>query len=245
MNKLLLGAISVLALVTASAASAADLPVKAPFVAAPAPWSWTGFYVGANVGGSLGHNPTTQTETEGSESFPIETFNMAPFGFVYGGQIGYNYQFAANWVAGLEVDFQGTHQRDSACLLECGLESFNTTQKQDWFGTARGRFGYTNGDWMYYVTAGGAWMSIEQSFSVTSSPIALSTSSKQTNTGWVIGAGIETHLWGPWTVKAEYLYMDLGSISAAILIPAGPVTVATESGIRDNIIRAGLNYKFN
>jgi hypothetical protein len=61
--------------------------------------------------------------------------------------------FAPNWVFGLEADFQGTTQKDSTCNFAC--EIF-ITQKLDWFGTGRARLGYTNGDWMYCVTGGGA-----------------------------------------------------------------------------------------
>jgi outer membrane immunogenic protein len=54
---------------------------------------------------------------------------------------------------------------------------------------------------------------------------------------------VETHLWGGWTAKAEYLYMDLGSISDTFTV-AGSGTFSTTSNFRDHITRAGLNYKF-
>jgi outer membrane immunogenic protein len=255
MNKLLFGAISALALVTANAASAADLQVQAPFVAAPAPWSWTGFYVGVNAGGSIGRNSTTQSESEGGESEILGPFNISPAGFVGGGQFGYNYQFSANWVVGLEGDFQGTGQIDTACALVCGgveTQALSTTQKLKWFGTARVRFGYTNGDWLYYATGGVAGGEVNEAFSfnvplATPLPISVATSTNHINPGWVAGAGIETHVWGGWTVKAEYLYMDLGNIADSFNLAAfgTPVVFTTTSHISDNIIRAGVNLKFN
>ena len=216
----------------ASAASAADLPVKAPVYAPPPVWSWTGFYLGVNAGGSIGRDPTTlNTPTEN-----LGSATLSPAGFIGGGQLGYNYQFAPNWVAGIEGDFQGASQKDSACFLtNC---EFSVDQKVEWFATLRARVGYTNGDWLWYVTGGGAWAQIQNDFAFSGG--AGSASFDQS--GWVIGGGVETHLTGGWTAKLEYLYMDLGSITDTT--PNAP-NVTQTSNIRDNIVRVGLNYKFN
>src|ERR1700688_716690 len=82
----------------ASMASAADLPVKAP-VAAPA-YSWTGCYIGGNLGGGWTHKEFHfRAEDEG-------TLNVG--GFVGGGQVGCDYQFASNWLIGVQGMFDGT-----------------------------------------------------------------------------------------------------------------------------------------
>ncbi len=64
--------------------------------------------------------------------------------------------------------------------------------------------------------------------------------------GWTVGGGLEAHLVGNWTAKAEYLYMDFGFLSIA---PASPVDGAAATAINprltDNILRAGINYKLN
>jgi outer membrane immunogenic protein len=62
-----------------------------------------------------------------------------------------------------------------------------------------------------------------------------------------VGGGIEAALWGSWTAKAEYLYMDLGSLSTAISAstPGQPATLTTTSTVRDHIVRIGANYHFN
>jgi outer membrane immunogenic protein len=119
-SKLLLSA-AVLgsAMLGIGAASAADLPVKAPppVVAAP---GWTGFYLGLNAGGSIGLNSTTQAATYTSATPAIGTNGLlnssnrlAPTGWLAGGQIGYNWQVSPLWVLGLEADWQWTSQKDS------------------------------------------------------------------------------------------------------------------------------------
>jgi outer membrane immunogenic protein len=228
-------------------AFAADMAVKAPPPPPVSPaWSWTGFYVGVNAGGSIGRNPSTQSDTTSGEF--LGSFTMSPSGFVGGGQIGYNYQFAPNWVIGVEADLQGTTERDSNCLGDgCahpGLSFYTTAeQKLEWFATARARLGYTKGDWLWYVTGGGAWAEIHNDFRVFD-PGDIALSANFNLSGWVIGGGVETHLWGPWTAKLEYLYMDLGSFTDSGHDPVTGDVFAMTSNVRDHIIRAGLNYKF-
>ena len=65
--------------------------------------------------------------------------------------------------------------------------------------------------------------------------------------GWAAGAGIEIPVAGGWTAKAEYLYMDLGSLATSVDFsqPGNPGTVVTNSTIRDHIVRIGANYRLN
>jgi outer membrane immunogenic protein len=240
---------------SAQVASAADMPMKAPAPMYQAPiWNWTGFYLGANAGYGIGRNQTTQTANGaalalGLGNLALTEDTMAPQGFVGGGQIGYNWQWTPNWLLGVEVDFQGTSQKDSSCSLECGIASLNASQKMPWFGTARARLGYVNGDNLWYVTGGGAWAKIDSDYSLSATGIGLgsdSASFSETKGGFAVGAGVENHLGGNWTAKLEYLYMDLGTITNTYATPnsfgaGGSVTV--DSKIRDNIVRVGLNYK--
>lgn len=254
MRRVVLASAAIISFVGLSqSGSAADMAARPAYKAPPPPavWSWTGFYIGVNAGGSIGRNPTNVTgspATFGAAGVQ-ESYNLSPAGFVGGGQIGYNWQVSPNWVAGLEADFQGTTQKDSSCLVLCYTLSATATQKMDWFGTVRGRLGYATGDWLWYVTGGGAWANIKQDFAEVLTPggVAGSVSSNHTNFGWVVGGGVETHLFGGWSAKAEYLYMDLGRITdsftaVAPAFAAGPFT--TQSDIRDHIVRVGLNYKF-
>jgi outer membrane immunogenic protein len=241
-------AIAVAAVATLASTSifAADMAVKAPPAPPVAVWSWIGFYIGVNAGGSIGRDPTTQ-----SAGAPINavlgSFTLSPAGFVGGGQIGYNYLFAPNWLIGVEGDVQGASQSDSSCVGDCsfvGISAFtlNDTQKVKWFATARARLGYTDGDWLWYVTGGGAWGEVHNDLKVFINLLDIAGSANFNQSGWVMGGGVETHLGGPWTAKLEYLYLDLSSLTDVAV--QSRITFTSKSNIRDHIIRAGLNYKF-
>ena len=232
-------------LATGDISLAADMAVKSPPALVGAPWSWTGLYIGVNAGGSIGRNTTNNNFiVPGLGSLP-ESYTVSPAGFVGGGQIGYNWQFSPNWLFGVEGDFQGTSQKETATT---GFAELVTTQKQSWFATARARFGYTNGNWLWYATGGGAWGDIKQDFAVLFGPggaVAGSVSNSSTNSGWTAGGGVETHLWGNWTAKAEYLYLNLGSGPSGSFVDAIGDTLTITSKIHDHTVRAGVNYKFN
>jgi outer membrane immunogenic protein len=113
-----------------SVAGAADMALKTPPPAAPSV-SWTGFYVGGNVGYRWSD---PRTDAAGSGTGPAPNFGPGfgtfPFNFAFtdsnkvrlkgaigGGQIGYDYQFARKWVLGIEADFQGSNQRGSNSFI--------------------------------------------------------------------------------------------------------------------------------
>jgi outer membrane immunogenic protein len=262
------------------------LPVKAPIMA-PVVWNWTGFYVGGNVGYSWGRDPyevaggsTVRTRQFRSFGTPNEflisdvtaagpafvgtgTANID--GAVAGGQVGYNWQTGA-WVFGLETDLQWTGQRGSTsfCLTAgCPAGSFvaNADYKLSWFGTARARAGWlVDPRVLLYVTGGAAYGQVKADYAagVLGLPL-LASSTSATRLGWTIGGGIEGMLSQNWTVKAEYLYVDLGSVASGALggatttiIPSSTITTvidttfaaAARTRVRDNIARIGINYHF-
>jgi outer membrane immunogenic protein len=259
MKKLLIAGAALAALI-GTPAVAADMPLKAPLPPAPA-WSWTGFYLGGNIGYSVGRDPTNQSINGGLGgvgSILVTTDDLSPIGFLGGVQIGYNWQMASYWLIGIEADFQGADQRGSSCSFECGILSLNAQQKLDWFGTVRARMGYVNGDYLWYVTGGGAYANVQNidSLGVAIGGLGagvggiLGALNMSTNRGgWVVGGGVETHLWYNWTAKVEALYMDLGQITNTYALASGGVilgasSVTISSNIRDYIFRTGLNYKF-
>jgi outer membrane immunogenic protein len=239
------------------------MAVKAPPPAvAPAPiYSWTGFYVGLNAGYSVGRDPFNQQFFGPGNPIVSSSVDsrVSPQGGLFGGQAGYNFQ-TGNVVFGLEGDIQWADQHDKAgCGIECetfltsGLtETFGTAEQRiKWFGTLRGRLGWANEDWLLYITGGGAWAGIDATTATLNPfmiiPGAFSNTTGFTKGGWVIGGGAEVRIFGPWSAKIEYLYMDLGSISDTLVIPGAvpTTTLTTNSSIHDNIIRGGINYKFN
>jgi outer membrane immunogenic protein len=215
----------------------------APVVAA----NWGGFYLGGNVGSGTGRDRSTLNVPVAPI---VETFNLAPDGINGGVQAGYNWQ-AANWVFGLEADIQGSTQKDNkTCILTCtpGLQAAYDASLP-WFGTVRGRLGYSVGSTLFYATGGLAYGSVKTKINTVSIAGAVTHSFEHTRTGWTAGAGIETPftllgLLGPnWTTKTEYLYVDLGSSTDNFMIAAAPTT-ATRS-VTEHIFRTGINYHFN
>jgi outer membrane immunogenic protein len=264
-------------------ALAADLPVKAPRYTPPPPapvYSWTGFYIGGNVGYSWGNadsdiSADPVTANFGVFTIPIPGFvgsdSMKPKGIIGGGQIGYNWQFSPNWVVGLEADWQASGEKAShsftnpfsftpasPAVLVTGTAVTDYEAKISWFGTLRGRIGYAWDRVMLYATGGLAYGEVKVAGTNTVSGTAgifgpflavTAIGHSKVNAGWTVGAGIEGALVDHWTWKAEYLYMDLGSVNdpdeLVTFINASGGRVTTHTNFTDNIVRVGLNYKFN
>ncbi len=190
-------------------------------------------------------------------------------GGIAGGQIGYNWQ-ASNWVGGIEADIQWSGQKGSAdffcarnpvgapgpCLPTLTGTLPGTTgttllldQRLRWFGTLRGRLGVLFAPTVLaYVTGGLAYGEIKtegtlNGFDGNQVPQNIAFSHSVTKGGWTVGGGLEGRLAGNWTGKIEYLYMDLGTVSGTVVIPA-LVGANYSSRITDNILRVGINYKF-
>jgi outer membrane immunogenic protein len=169
MQRSLLG-IAVASILTTGAmttgAMAADLPVKAPPMAAPVIYNWTGFYIGANGGYSWGRANTSILPLAGSPfpSVPFTAFHQNVDGGLGGGQVGYNWQVDPKWLVGLEADIQGTGERSSTGLttstnrygssivgvpVGSGADfnaiatlAANLSYDLQWFATFRGRVGF-------------------------------------------------------------------------------------------------------
>jgi outer membrane immunogenic protein len=204
----------------ANVASAADLPARAPAVPYVAPYSWTGFYAGVNVGGGWGR----VTDDAGASS------NLN--GVIGGGQIGYNWQMN-NLVLGVETDFQGSGQRASSNGFILGVP-VSVTGHIRYFGTVRGRIGYAWDRWMVYATGGWAYTNVGLDVNT---PFG-SASSNTTKSGATVGGGVEWAFAGPWSAKLEYLYIDTGTQSVTLL------GITDNARIRNHIGRVGLNYRF-
>jgi outer membrane immunogenic protein len=274
MKRLLIG-ISAAASLLATGALAADLPVKAPvYTKAPAyaepVFTWTGFYLGGNLGYSWGNSDNSTTLDRFLTGLPLpgtligtNTGSNNANGVIGGAQAGYNWQMS-NWLLGLETDIQGSDERGSSTITCLGCADVGTnittnlTQRLNWFGTFRGRAGVlATPDVLLYATGGLAYGEVNVGGSVTGDGAVGSTTvvlpgTSSTRTGWTAGAGVEGHIGGNWTAKLEYLYVDLGTVSGGPVELLGilvPVRVAPglsySSHFTDNIVRVGINYHFN
>jgi outer membrane immunogenic protein len=240
--------------VSSAAAIAADLSLPprpyAPYAPAyyhPAVvYEWTGFYIGGSAGGGFGLGGIDTT------AVPI-TFDIHPDGFIGGGQIGYNYQMGGV-VWGVEADFSGADIRGSdsktaTALIGANAVSIAATgnQKLDDFGTLRGRVGVVPfTPLLIYATGGLAYghASADVTFSETCSCGTNSTatvSASSNRWGWTVGGGIEWLFTPHWSLKGEFLYYNLGQISADLGTIIGTTSTVHVKG---DIARAGINYKF-
>jgi outer membrane immunogenic protein len=275
---------SIAAATMTASAYAADLPSRAPVIVPPPPpvYSWTGCYVGANGGGAFTR----------SQSLPyIETFGGAAFfpavgaaefgplpsrsGGFGGGQIGCNLQ-AGMFVFGGELDAQAARINSSVAtsitpyLAPGGVISIATTQRIDYFGTARGRAGITFGGFgggyggyggpggfslggpvLLYVTGGFAYAGVRDGFVMTDSfGFTAANIGNNGRVGYTIGGGIEWMFLPNWSIKGEYQYIDLrtGPRAAAVETVGGIGTAfvinRTDPRVQMHTARIGLNYHF-
>jgi outer membrane immunogenic protein len=252
-RRILLASASALAL--AGTAFAADLPSRAPPpVYLPPPPTWTGFYIGINAGYTWEASKSINTGTAnvshiaglngdiGDEVALLATGSntLNPSGFIGGGQIGYNYQFAPSWVAGLEADIDGiAGAHSTAHSAQAGFVPGSTggggpggtiaassvitwSKSIDYLGTLRGRLGYLlTPTLLIYGTGGLAYGGVSSStgvieqlgFSDTPAPFGNFGNMSSTRVGWTAGGGGEWMFLPNWSFKVEYLYYDLGSVN--------------------------------
>jgi outer membrane immunogenic protein len=242
---LLAGAVAL----SAGQALAADLP-PAPAPRAPAAYvpttavvyNWSGFYIGANGGYAFANGDATYTATTPFLTGGTLASGDLNGGFV-GGQAGFNWQTGA-LVLGIEGDWQWAWQEtNNGTGTACGT-TFTCTanHKVNWFGTARGRIGGAFDRVLLYATGGGAWMNVTSQFNVGTASVFDQSS---TLGGWTAGAGVEVAFSENFSAKLEYLYISVSDFTASgtIPVPAGGTLTETTT-ITNNVIRAGLNFRF-
>ena len=133
-------------------------------------------------------------------------------------QAGYNWQNGP-WVFGLEGDIQATGADDTFAPWKFS---------NPWFGTVRGRAGYSFNNVLFYGTGGLAFGELRgETFGLSES---------HTNAGWTAGVGAEFGFAPQWSAKVEYLYVDLANSTFTI--------TGVPNGYQFNVLRAGVNYHF-
>jgi outer membrane immunogenic protein len=256
-------AVAIGSAVCIGAAPAADLApyTKTPVFVQPG-YDWTGGYIGVNVGYSFGRSADTSS-LSGLAPAPLFTDTLSSHmdGVVGGGQIGYNFQMQ-NWLWGVETDFQGSGQKSNhvyTCpvgICTAGVGPFGLfpgpavpvtmSQELDWFGTLRGRVGVVVVPRvLLYATGGLAYGQVDSH-----STLLGASTATNTNVGWTAGGGIEGAITQDWSVRLEYLYLDLGTVSNTFNTTVAALGGATlvsgfNSRITDNIVRVGVNYRFS
>ena len=220
------------------AAGAADIRVKAP--PAPPPFSRSGFYIGGELGGAWADGSVTDNRFGLSAS-------TSHSGFIGGGDIGFNWQ-TSNIVFGVEADFDGTSLSATGTgvfiptvgTLQGSANTNSLTTLAGRFGVAANSVLFAN-QTLFYVKGGGRW--VHNTASITNLNTGASISASNTNSGWLIGAGIEWAFFNNWSAKVEYDYLGLNSWSfnGVLLFPNDTFTVSRNI----QTLKVGLNYRFN
>jgi outer membrane immunogenic protein len=244
MRTLLLSTVAFAAL--AGSAFAADLPSRkeAPVYVAPTPvFSWTGFYVGADLGGDFGSTKLTDTYTGLTTNRSLNTS-----GVLGGGYVGYNYQVNQNFVLGVEGDFQGSSNSNTTTWVDTAGNGWQLKTQQNWLASINGRLGVAYDRALFYAIGGAAWAqgTGTLSFATLNVPpyAAVSGSSTNTLSGWDIGGGIEYAFTPNWVGRVEYRYYDFNNYnlnSNGLL--ANLTNVRETTSI--NTVRVGLAYLFS
>src|SRR5262245_35693011 len=199
---------------------------KAPIVTA---WSWTGPYLGINVGYSAGKSKTDAmfSDPTGAPLFATGSSDNLN-GVIAGFQGGHNWMASSWLMAGIEADIQLSTQNTTPTFICPGAlcnpaigdvapaaAALDRAQKLDWFATVRGRLGaIVTPDIIMYLTCGLAVAEIKTAGTVAGfssgcddhgNPIATAVGlgfyDHRTKAGWTAGAGFETHLSGNLTGK--------------------------------------------
>lgn len=246
------------ALALSGPAFAADLgparmPLKAPPVVAR-PFSWTGCYIGGHVGADWGHTNFIDPQNQGTvNGVPIGLFAPTGVGvgidqgagFLGGGQIGCDYQFATNWVIGLAGDFSWTNlngsRSDPFAFLggdplfggKAGVPA-TLRDQTEWLASVTGRVGYAWDRWMLYGKGGVAWEHSRDSigpnvvwgttfanacFAFTPGT-ACNATGTDTQAGWTAGVGITWAFADNWSAGIEYDHYGFASHTITLTAPA-------------------------
>jgi outer membrane immunogenic protein len=233
-------------------ALAADLPLRSqmPLKAPPLQqqvFSWTGFYIGGNVGGAFDNSDRVNASVAGLGAFDLRGKSD---GVTAGGQFGYNYEFMLGGLSGIVVGVE-TDAAYTDLSSSVPIAGINLNSRLDYLGTVRGRLGYAYDRLLVYGTGGFAYGTVEHSADMGGVNFA---NLKTTETGFTYGAGFEYALpidtyihmsnTSAITVGAEYLRYELDDNNFNIAGFAGIPPVSVKLKDVGNIARARINYKF-
>jgi len=226
-------------------ASAADLPRKAPPAPPPPPpLTWTGCYIGVNVGGAW-----SRFELDGPFGGEGHRSNG---GFAGGGQFGCDYQFAGSGlVIGFRNMFDGTtnhRDRTFSFVTPTGTGVATTDFHNRWFDALTGRIGYSwASPWLVYFQGGAVWSRVTADVTVAVPAFVANGSFSDTKTGWTVGLGGEYRFSPNWSVFLEGNYYDFGSRDRVLFTPVATACAAGcafSTHAKAATVLLGVNYRF-
>jgi len=215
----------------AAPALAADLGARpyapAPAYAAPL-YNSTGFYLGGHLGGAF----------SGSNTFNGLALSNYDARLLGGIEAGADYQFAGNFVVGVEGQYSWLGSNKIGAIFPAG---FVYSNNQRGLGSVTGRIGYSWGPALFYAKGGYAYSDNRETLTFGGTPVAF-TLDRNHSSGYTVGGGIEYLFTPNWSAKAEYQYYNFGS--SRFLTPAPLVAFGSFSN-DEHTLKAGVNYRFN
>jgi outer membrane immunogenic protein len=190
-------------------------------------FSWTGAYVGLNVGVGAG-----KVRHELPIFGPVSSIGSSSNGFIGGVQLGYNYQIN-QFVVGAEADFQGSSLKGETDFV---FQPVKLGTKLDWYGTVRARAGVLATDRLLVYATGGLAYGRTKTYIETPGGSASFSKSKA---GWTVGAGVEYAVTDHVSLRTEYAYADLGK---ARVFEQG--ALGFDRKVNFHSVKFGINYKF-
>jgi outer membrane immunogenic protein len=248
-------------------AGAADLgarPIgKAPAIAPPPIFTWTGCYIGGFVGGAFAERDVLNVDVGGPPG--TATFGVpwnAPLNhgwiteldssFIGGGTVGCNYQWpGSSFVIGIEgevgfLSLEGT----AADPLSPNLDTIATTKIGDWYGMITGRLGWAINTVLIYAKGGAAFVDVDHAvIDASALPPGINTivtGFSDTKTTWTAGGGVEWAFAPNWSVKAEYMFIALDDVdtSCGVATLGGGTFCFTHDVGGIHTGKLGVNFRF-
>ena len=228
----------------------ADMRVKGP---PPVPlFTWTSCFLGMHAGGGWAQKDVTDPVQLVQDAFAaapvttgVTTASISPSGGVIGGQFGCDYQFAPNWVIGVEGAAAGaTIEGDKLVTLPEGNpgDSALVKARTDFLASVTARLGYAVDRWLLYVRGGAAWAGDKFTVTGTFQGTGFGFEGLDTRPGWTVGAGVEWAFSGNWSARLEYDYYDFGHktvlMSDSVNVLTGPVDVKQTI----QTVKFGINF---
>jgi outer membrane immunogenic protein len=245
MKATLLGGAALLVLTVSAFAADIGVPGAAISSPPPLPFTWTSCYGGLRAGGGLGQSNLTDTAGVVSATSGFTSANLNISGYMVGGQIGCDYQFAPNWVVGIEAAASGGNIGATTTIAVPLVPPGDTaTYKEttDFLMSATARVGYAWDRWMLYAKGGVAGANNKYSAFDTASTYNFQ--GLDDRIGWTVGAGVEWALWQDWSIRLEYDYYGFGTRSVTFNDATFTGVIGPES-INQNIQVVTLSINFH
>ena len=251
MRKLLLANLAALAITMAGSAFAADMPPIAKAPPLVERFSWTGCYLGGHIGGGWAQKDITDPVQVVQDSFlgagstvGVTTVSPSPTGVVIGGQIGCDYQFASNFVIGVEGAASGSTMRSTrnvGLLLgnpDVALVKANT----DFLPSLTARIGYAFDNVLLYARGGAALAGDKYEFSGSFTGLPFDFNGNDNRFGWVVGGGVDWAFTPHWSVNLEYDYYRFGHGNVMMIDQINAFSGVADVRQNVQLVKLGFNF---